>query len=87
MNNQRMARLDRFLITDDGDGYFGGSVQSLLPRPTSDHFPVLLVGGGTSHKRLMPFRFKNMWLKADGFKNLISEWWLSIEVTALAATY
>ena len=38
---------------------------------------ALLVGGGTSHRRPMPFRFENMWLKADSFKNLISEWWLS----------
>ena len=40
-NNRRMARLDRFLVSGDGDIHFGGPVQSLLPKPTSDHFPML----------------------------------------------
>ena len=31
----------------------------------------------------MPFRFENMWLKADGFKDLVSEWWQSIEVSGV----
>ena len=44
LNNQRMVRLDRFLFSDDWDLHFRGGNQSLLPRQTSDHFPVLLVG-------------------------------------------
>ena len=39
-NNHRMARLDKFLITNDWEDYFGGAFQSLLPRPTLDHFPI-----------------------------------------------
>ena len=68
-----MARLDRFLVTDDWDGYYGDPVQSLLPRPSSDHFPVLLEGGGTLPRGPSPFRFENMWLKADNFMSLIRE--------------
>ena len=41
-NNQRMARLDRFLIFDEWEAHFGGVVQSMMPRPTSDHFHILL---------------------------------------------
>ena len=28
----------------------------------------------------LPFRFENMWLKEEGFKNLINEWWCSLEI-------
>ena len=42
LNNQRMARLNRFLFTDDWEVHFGGAKQSLLPKPTSDHHPILL---------------------------------------------
>ncbi|RVW31856.1 hypothetical protein CK203_099023 [Vitis vinifera] len=51
-----------------------GVVQCRLPRPTSDHFPILLKGGGIS-RGPSPFRFENMWLKVDGFKELLREWW------------
>ena len=63
-NNQAWARLDRFL------NHFSGVAQSRLPRPTSDHFPILLMGGGL-RRGLSPFRFENMWLKVDGFKDLL----------------
>ena len=49
-------------------------LQSRLPRPTSDHFPIMLEGGGL-RRGPSPFRFENMWLKVDGFKDLIRGWW------------
>ena len=55
-------------------------MQSMMPRPTPDHFSVLLEGGGLTESGPLPFRFENMWLKANGFKNLINEWWQRIEV-------
>ena len=75
-----MARLDRYLVFGNWEAYFGGAKQSLLSRSVSDHFPVMLAGGGASERGPMPFRFENMWLKADSFKNLISTWWKSFEV-------
>ena len=40
----------------------------------SDHFPILLdregLRKGPSH-----FRFENMWLKMEGFKDLLKSWW------------
>ena len=69
-NNQSWARLDRFLVTQSWLDLFRGVVQSRLSRPTSNHFPILLKGGGLSQGP-SPFRFENMWLKVDGFKDLL----------------
>ena len=45
-NNQSWARLDRYLVTQNWLDKLCGVVQSRLSRPTSDHFPILLKGGG-----------------------------------------
>ena len=70
--NQRMTRLDWFLVTNDWDAHFGWAMQRLMSRSTSDHFPVLLEVGGLLVRGPLLFRFGNMWLKADGFKILIN---------------
>ena len=70
-NNCRMARLDRFLVTEEWDSHFGGIRQKTLPRPTSDHFPILLERGKSLTRGPFPLRFENMWLKEKGFKDLI----------------
>ncbi|KAL6328051.1 hypothetical protein AAG906_033319 [Vitis piasezkii] len=79
LNNQSWARLDRFLATPSWLDQYSRVHQRRLPRPTSDHFPVLLEGGGL-RRGPSPFKFENMWLKAKGFKDLIEGWWQGIEV-------
>ena len=74
LNNQSRARLDRFLVTPYWLDQFSRVVQRRLPRPTSDHFPVLLEGGSL-RRGPTPFRFENMWFKVEGFKDLIRNWW------------
>ena len=74
-----MARLDRFLFMDERDTHFGGATQSILPKPISNHLLILLEGGGSLNKGPLPLRLKNMWCKAEGFKDLINEWWKSLE--------
>ena len=69
-----MSRIDRFLVSRDWESYFSRITQSTLPRPVSDHFPILLDGGGIRSEP-SPFRFENMWLKAEGFKDLLKGWW------------
>ena len=40
----------------------------------SDNFPILLDGDGMG-KCPIPFRFENMWLKDERFKELLKGWW------------
>ena len=75
-----MARLDIFLITYDWENYFKNATQSTLPRPLSDHFPILLIGGGSLVRGPTPFRVENMWLNTEGFNSLIDGWWKSFDV-------
>ena len=42
LQNQNLARLDRFLVSQDWIDHHGNVVQLKLPRPTSDHVPLLL---------------------------------------------
>jgi hypothetical protein len=49
---------------------FPGVMQKRLPRLCSDHFPILLDMGEVSRGR-RPFKFENMWLKAEGFVDLV----------------
>ncbi len=74
-----MSRLDRFLFTADWNEGFVHISQKRLVRLSSDHFPVLLECG-TIQRRSRPFRFENMWLKAEGFEDLVKEWWESYSV-------
>ena len=76
-NNQRMSRLDRFLVSADWESKFSKAIQRTLPRPVSDHCPVMLDSEGIKSGP-SPFRFENMWLKFVGFKDLLRGWWQSL---------
>ncbi|RVW15858.1 hypothetical protein CK203_073119 [Vitis vinifera] len=41
--------------------------------------------GRRSEKRPSPFRFENMWLKVEGFQDMIRRWWWEIEVRGSAS--
>ena len=77
LNNQRMSRLDRFLVSADWENQFSNVTQSTLPRPVSDHCPVMLDSDGIKFGP-SPFRFENMWLKFTGFKDILRDWWQSL---------
>ena len=75
INNQQRARLDRFLVNDEWENLFSNVVQTVLPNPLSDHFPIALEGDRGLVRGPSPFRFENMWLKDDGLMLLIRGWW------------
>lgn len=58
-NNESDSRLDRFLVSNDWENHFSGLFHSTLPKPVSDHAPILLDGRGI-RKGKTPFRFENM---------------------------
>ena len=72
--NRLASRLDHFLVSDDWENHFSGLYQSSLPNPISDRGPILLYSGGIRRGKI-PFRFENMWLKVEGFKDLARNWW------------
>ena len=47
-----------------------------MPRVVSNHFLVMLNCGYMERGR-SPFRFENMWLKADDFVDRVKRWWES----------
>ncbi|RVX21021.1 hypothetical protein CK203_002180 [Vitis vinifera] len=84
LNNQSHYRLDWFLVSDEWEGHFIGVVQCVLPKPVSDHFPILLDGRGV-RRGLMPFRFENMLLKEEGFKDKVQAWWEGLSFNGFAS--
>ena len=62
-----MSRVDRFLVTADWENKFSNLVQSTLPRPMSDHCPIVLDSEGIK-PGIRPFRFEIMWLKYEDSK-------------------
>ena len=76
LNNKSSSRLSRFLVLEDWESHFCGLSQSLLPKFTSDHALKMLDGGGIRGKKTL-FHFKNMWLKVEGFEDLVNNLWTS----------
>ena len=52
--------------------------QRRLPRPVSDNFPILLDSDGV-RTGPTPFRFELMWLKYEGFKDILKGWWQNLQ--------
>ena len=68
------SRLDHFLVLEEWQDHFSNLNQSAIPKPTSNHSLIILDGDRLS-KAKTPFRFEDMWLKMEGFKDLIKRWW------------
>ena len=73
-----MSRLDRFLVSADWESHCNKVIQRCLPRPVSYHFPTLLDSDGV-RTGPCPFRFELMWLKYEGFKEILKGWWKNLQ--------
>ena len=71
-------RLDRFLYSNEWEFSFPQSLQEVLPRWTSDHWPIVLDTNPFKWGPT-PFRFENMWLQHHSFKECFSSWWREFE--------
>ncbi|XP_073021415.1 uncharacterized protein [Primulina eburnea] len=68
------CRLDRFMFTVGWTEIYPCYRKSILPRITSDHFPLVL-DLAKNKWGPTPFRFENVWLRDTSFKNLTKLWW------------
>ena len=50
-----------------------------MPRPIYDHSSILLDAGGIN-RGPSPFRFEIMWLKVEGFKEMLKFYWQSLSL-------
>ena len=76
-----MSYLDRLLVTADWESHCNKVIQRCLPRPFSDHFPILLASDGV-RMGPSPFHFELMWLKYEGFKEILKGWWQNLHFYA-----
>uniref|UniRef100_A0A2N9GD56 Reverse transcriptase domain-containing protein n=1 Tax=Fagus sylvatica TaxID=28930 RepID=A0A2N9GD56_FAGSY len=76
LDHPSMSRLHRFLVSTDWEDFYLDVCQKRMPRPLSDHYPILLEVGGMLRGK-SPFRFENMWLKSEGFVDRVQGSWSS----------
>ncbi|XP_019226819.1 PREDICTED: uncharacterized protein LOC109208211 [Nicotiana attenuata] len=73
VNSTCASRIDRFLVNESWDEQFKLLKQTVLPRVTSDHCPILLECGNWS-KGKGYFKFEDMWFEHKDFGDLVDNW-------------
>ncbi|KAL4194048.1 hypothetical protein AMTRI_Chr05g57320 [Amborella trichopoda] len=69
-----LVKLDRFLLSLDWEVAFLDSHALTLPKPTSDHCPILH-DTQAIYRGPKPFRFELAWLEEHSLLSLIPSWW------------
>lgn len=67
--------LDRALSTENWQQQFPEAVLENLPAPSSDHYPIMLLGelGINNRRRISRFKFENAWLADLDFNNFVTD--------------
>ncbi|XP_047949108.1 uncharacterized protein LOC125194937 [Salvia hispanica] len=75
--NNLFERLDRMLVGETWSTYFAISRVTHLPRICSDRGPILMRCKLSDEPRRWGshFRFQNMWIRHQGFQQLVRESW------------
>ncbi|RVW98665.1 hypothetical protein CK203_032249 [Vitis vinifera] len=77
-NNLLKSRIDRFLISEDWEAHFRGVFKVFWLDQYQIILQLFLMEG--DEERATPFRFENMWLKEEGFKEVLRKWWEGIQI-------
>nr|GEZ09223.1 RNA-directed DNA polymerase, eukaryota [Tanacetum cinerariifolium] len=75
----KMSKLDRFLVIEGIISSFPCIFAVCLDKHWSDHRPILLRDVVAAYGAI-PFRFFNSWLHLDGFGQMVSNTWSSIDL-------
>lgn len=82
--NPILSRIDRVFVNNDLSFAFPSTSLTHLPRPTSDHTPIISYLSTTIPKSTI-FRFKNCWLQNQNFLPFVlGSWWCGDHVTDAA---
>ncbi len=71
-----LERLDRAFVSSDWLSLFPRSTLRALPRPRSDHSPLLLAAFSFISAPQL-FRFEAYWLRLPGFRDVVHSTWVS----------
>ncbi|RVX01682.1 hypothetical protein CK203_024374 [Vitis vinifera] len=63
-----------------------GAIKGRVERTVTSirSFSIILDGGGMT-RGLTPFRFENMWLKGEVFKEVLRKWWEGLQISGTAS--
>ncbi|KAL4183782.1 hypothetical protein AMTRI_Chr11g99990 [Amborella trichopoda] len=83
-----LSKLDRFLLSVNWEECFPRSLSMVLPKPTSDHYPIMLDTIAVKWG-LRPFKFELHWLQEESLHTLVQTWWncFSSQVTGRAGSF
>lgn len=68
-------KLDRFFFKEDLLSFKGEMTSTIETQAGSNHYLVVLDIVEEQRPLCSPFKFENMWMKQEGFFDLIDNWW------------
>jgi hypothetical protein len=77
-DNPTYKKLDRVLVSTEWEHNYPLSTVESRDMNTSDHTPLILNTGGSTHQNRQPtFKFEWGWLTRDGFFDMVADIWQS----------